>query len=99
MLDPAVLDRNDTLCLKCHIFIVRDEHRSLIIFLVRILKKLDNFLTVLGVEVSGRLVREKDRRRIDQCPSDRDALLLAAAELTRECISFFFQSEKVKKLP
>src|SRR5690606_5751194 len=40
-------------------------------------------LAVLRVEVTGRLVREQDRRLADQRTRDRDALLLTARKLRR----------------
>ena len=38
-------------------------------------------IEVFGVEVAGRLVREQERRVVDERPGDREALLLSTGEL------------------
>ena len=48
---------------------------------VQILDQTQDLLTRLGVEVSGRLVGEQDRRAVDQRPGDGDPLALPATEL------------------
>lgn len=51
---------------------------------VELLEKLDDFDTVLRIQVSSRLVCQEERRIVDQRPSDGDPLLFASAQLTWE---------------
>ena len=50
---------------------------------VEFVQHLQNELAGLAVEVAGRLVREQDRRIVDQRAPDGDALLLTAGEFVR----------------
>src|SRR2546426_660936 len=47
------------------------------------LKEVHHLETRLAVEISRRLVREKNRRAVQQRPRNRDTLLLAAGQLIR----------------
>ena len=98
MLDPSVADRNDAFGLKRDILIMRDKHCRLVVFLIGIAEKLNDFLAVFRVQVTCRFVREKDRRRVDQRTADRDTLLLTAGKLIRESVSFFGKPQKLQKL-
>ncbi len=60
--------------------IVGHEHDRLAMIGDERSEQFDNAARVFGVEGSGRLVCEDDRRRGDQCPRDRPPLLLAAGE-------------------
>ena len=51
--------------------------------LVKTSEDAHDFRAGLRVEVPGRLVREKDRRIVDERPGDGDALALAAGQLVR----------------
>src|SRR4051794_39868745 len=51
--------------------------------LIKILEQLHDFFTGPGIEITSRLIRENDRRIIDQSPGNRDPLALAAGQLVR----------------
>src|SRR2546428_3371813 len=51
---------------------------------VKLAQKLHDCLAALGIEVSGRLVRQQDERAAGDRAGHRDALLLAARELARQ---------------
>ena len=55
-------------------------------FGVELLEQVHHFLAVLGVEVTGRLIREDQLRAGDDGASDGHALLLTAGELLREVV-------------
>ena len=52
----------------------------------------------LGIEVPGRLVREQQRRMVDERPRDRDALLLAARELVRIVVDLALEADEPQDL-
>ena len=49
------------------------------------------------IEVAGRLVREQQRRRVDQRPCQGDALLLAAGELHGPVVRPFGEPDHVER--
>ena len=54
--------------------------------LVERIEKVENLFAGLAVEVSGRLVREDERRVVYERPRDRDPLTLSAGKLARAMI-------------
>ena len=63
---------------------VRDEHHGDAALPVQTLEDAHHFDAGSRVEVPGRLVRQQNRRVVDQRARDRDALLLAARQLIRD---------------
>ena len=51
MLDPSVTDRNDAFGLKCDVLIMCDEHCRLVVFLIGIAEKFDDFLAAIRAEL------------------------------------------------
>ena len=58
--------------------VVRYDDDAEIALLRELLEQVDDLFTVFGVEVSGRLVREKEVRVTCKRTRDRDSLLFAA---------------------
>ena len=78
--------------------IVRDHHDRLAEVAHRAAHELEDLGAGPAVEVAGRLVGEDDRRLAGQRPGDRDALLLAAAELARAVLQPVAQADGVDDL-
>ena len=57
------------------------EDERCVFDLVEVEEEIEDVAAVGGVEVAGGLVGENDRRPENKCPSQSDALLLAAGEL------------------
>ena len=51
-------------------------------------EQIHNFLRGIRIQVTGRFVRNKEKRLIGQCPGDSHSLLFAAGQLTRVCLIF-----------
>jgi len=62
-------------------WIVRDQHDGLFQITVERREYLQDLFTRLGVEISGRFVRENQIRICNNCTRDCDALFLAARQL------------------
>src|SRR5262245_60344831 len=52
----------------------------------------------IGVEVTGRLVRQQDERAVDERAGDGDALLLAAGELLRVAVLLAAEADQLEYL-
>jgi hypothetical protein len=50
---------------------------------VKFAEEIEDLAAGLRIEVSGRLVGEEERRLVDECPRDGDALALTAGQLVR----------------
>ena len=55
-------------------------------------------IEVTGIEVSGRLVGEQERRVVDERAGDRDALLLTAGELVGVVVDLRLQADEAQDL-
>src|SRR5687767_11190977 len=85
-LDLAVPELDQPRAVFGDIHFVRDEHHGDAVFHVQLLEDVHDLDARPCIEVSSRLVREDDRRLVDQRPRDGDALLLPAGELIRVVI-------------
>lgn len=61
-----------------------DEHYGLMITLIGKLQQRQNFLRILSIQISGRLVGQKDGRPVNKRPSDSGPLLLPSGKLARK---------------
>ena len=78
--DPPVGHADAAACLGGDARVVGHKHDRLGMIDDERAQQFDDPARVLGIEGSGRLVGEDDRRRGDQRPRDRSALLLTAGE-------------------
>src|SRR5687767_1875152 len=78
--------------------VVCDQHDRGSGFAVERLQQIENAGAGRCVEISRRLVREKDAWRVRECARDRDSLLLAAGELCREVVSALCETDSVQEL-
>ena len=79
--DLAITECNDTLRVLRNIGLVGDEYDGAAVLHIQSLEGTQHDLAGPGVEVAGRLIGQHERRIIDQCACDRDALYLTAREL------------------
>src|SRR5687768_3638614 len=79
-LDDTAVEEVDRAVRVARVARVVRDHADRRPLAVQLAQQLHDRLAVLGVEVSGRLVREQDRRRAGDRARDSDALLLAARE-------------------
>ena len=68
------------------VFLRVSYHHNGSAFGVQFLQQIHHLLAVLGVEVTGRLIRKNQLRACDHGTSNSDALLLASGELLREVL-------------
>ena len=61
--------------------VVSDHQHGLAQLLVGLLQQGEHGFRILGVEIAGGLVRQDDRRLVDQGARQRNPLLLTAGEL------------------
>ena len=73
--------------------VVRDHHHGLPQIFVQLPQHLQHDFGILGIQVSGGLVREKNLRLVDDRPGDRHALLLAAGKLRRLVVEPAFEAQ------
>jgi hypothetical protein len=78
----TVLERDDVRTVFSHLLLMRDEDDGDAALVLEPLEDIHHLDAGAAVEVAGRLVREEDRRIVEQRTRDRDALLLPA-ELVR----------------
>ena len=69
-----------------HSSVVRHDHDGPALLDHEIAQQFDNRMARFRVEISGRLIRQDQRRMVHERARDRDALLLAAGEIAREKI-------------
>ena len=79
-------------------FIVGDHQNRLLQFAIGEAQHLEHCFGVSGVEVTGGLVGEDDRRAGDQRAGDGDALLLTAGELRRPVIEAVLDAEQLGEM-
>ena len=63
---------------------MRDHDDGLSVFLIRSAQQLNDLVTVLFIQISGRFICQNNCRTVDQCPPDGYALLLSAGEFFRK---------------
>ena len=80
-LDQAVTDADRPLRVIGDVGIVRHQDDGDPLVLIQLLEHPQHFFAGARIEVAGRLIREEQRRMIDQRPRDRHALLLAPGKL------------------
>src|SRR4051794_20094579 len=89
----------DAIAAGSEIGIVRNDYRRQSARDVTAAHQVEHALARFEVEVSGRLVGEKKHRIGEQRARDRDALLLATAELVREVGGARVEAELAEQLP
>ena len=75
--------------------VMGDEDQSPASFTARAREKRGDFTGVLIVEVADRLVGEDELGIVDESPSNRDALLLAAAQFRRPVPGAIAKTDRV----
>src|ERR1043166_2535141 len=73
--------------------IMRNHYDRLIESIVELPKHLQNQLGILRIEIPCGLVSQHDRRTVDDCARQRDALLLAAGKLQRFMMHLVLQAQ------
>src|SRR5215475_13181481 len=96
--DLAVAEDDDALGVFRDVVFVSDEQQRDAAFAVEPLEDLHDLDRSAAVEGARRLVRENDRRVIDQRPRDRDALLLSARKLIRMIVLAPGQPDRFERL-
>src|SRR5882672_3526017 len=79
--DQAVVNADSSLGVLSDAGIVSNENDRDPLVLVELLKHGQHFLAGARIQIARRLIGKEQRRMIDQCPGDGDALLLAAGKL------------------
>src|SRR5215510_6059204 len=79
--------------------VMGDEDQSPASFAARSREKRADLTCVLIVEVADRLVGEDERGIVDECPGNRDALLLAATQFRRPVPGAIAKTDRVEQLP
>jgi hypothetical protein len=96
--DGAVTQPNRSSCARSECRIVRDENNGGSCFTIQRFEQLEYTRACIRVEVSRRLIREQNSRRIRECARDRNALLLAARELHWKVMSALRESNAFEQL-
>ena len=76
--DMTITHANNPGTYRSSLGIMRDHYDRLIIFLVEFLEHLKHDLRILGVEISGRLIRQDYGRTIYHCSGKSNSLLFTA---------------------
>ncbi len=97
-LDPAVTEAHEARAVFGDIHFVRDQHDGDAALHVQALENVHDLDARPRVEVAGRLVRQEDRRLVDECARDRDALLLAAGQLVRIVVQSVAEADDLQDL-
>jgi hypothetical protein len=77
----------------CDVRIVGDQDHRMP-FVSELLEQAEDFFAGFTVECTGWLIGQEDRRTVDQCASDRNALLLATGQLIRTMTGTFRQTDR-----
>ena len=77
-----IADADDTVGVIGDVTLVSDQNDR-VSFRAKLIEKFHDLDTGLGIEVSGRLVCENDRRMVDERACDRDTLALAPRKFIR----------------
>ena len=97
--NAAVGNPDDAVCVSGHISVMGHQKHGDSLLLVETTKELQDFLSRAGVQVAGGFVRQKQDRIVDQRPSDRHALLLAAGQFRRRVIHPPSQADQIQQVP
>ena len=95
-LDLAVAELDDPRAVLGDVHFVRDQHDGDAALHVQLLEDVHDLDAGARVEVAGRLVRQQDRRLVDQRARDRDALLLAARQLVRVVVHALAEADDLE---
>ena len=71
--------------------VMRDHDDRLIDTFRSTLEHFEHDLGILGIQISGRLVRQNDRRAVDDRTGECDTLLFAAGKLERLVMHFVLE--------
>ena len=96
--DDSVAHRDDAVGEGGHVRLVCHQHDRQAALAIERLNGRHDLVRGPRVEVSRRLVRQQDRRIVDEGPRDRDPLLLAARQLAREAALPVRQPEQLERL-
>ena len=80
------------------VHLVRDEDNRDAALPVELLEDVHDLAARARIEVSGRLVREDDRRLIDERSRDRNTLLLTARQLVRKVVKAVAKPDDLERL-
>src|SRR6185503_7816810 len=86
LFDAAITQFQNALTLSGDAGIVSDDKNRRIQSLMELVNQAENFCACDSIEISGRLVSEKNRRIHGKCARDCHALTFAARELVRKVI-------------
>jgi hypothetical protein len=95
--DLPVADVNDAVGVLGDIGLVRDEDDG-VAFGLQLIEQRHDLNTGFGVEISGGLVGQDDRRAVDQRARNGDALTLTAGELVRLVVHARFEADVGERL-
>src|SRR5581483_6144737 len=84
--DLSVAHMNDAIADGGCIRVVGDHQDGLSELLIGLPQHVEHYAGILGIEIPCRLIGEDQRRVIDQCACQGDALLLAAGEFARSMV-------------
>jgi hypothetical protein len=82
----SVLEVDDTLAVMGDIGVMGDHEQGDILLLMQVGEYGHNILTGMGIEVTGRLIGQDNRRVFGQSAGDGDPLLFTAGEFGRSMI-------------
>ena len=77
---------------------MRDHDDRLIETIIQFLEHIEDDFRILGVKISGRLIRQNNGRIIDNGPRQSHSLLLAAPIIRAVYDEFYFPVSKVGEL-
>src|SRR5574339_882726 len=92
-LDPAVAESDQPGAVLGDVRLVRDEDDGDAALDVETLEDSHYLDAGARIEVAGRLVREDDRRLVDERPGDGHALLLSSRQLIRVVVGALGQAD------
>ncbi len=96
--DHTVMHGNHSFLHGIYDFFVMCYHQHCRSTLVDLFQKLHDFFGSLRIQVSGRLVCQKDIRTVYKCPGKCNSLLLSTGKLIREGFVFLSKSNFLKYL-
>src|SRR5436190_1890166 len=97
-LDPAVAELHEAGAVLGDVHFVGDEHDGDAALEIQLLEDVHDLDARPRIEVPGRLVRQQDRRLVDQRARDGDALLLAARQLVGIVIHALAEADDLEDL-
>src|SRR3954470_7147541 len=91
--DTPVADPDDAVGDPRRLRVVADDHRRAAVLPYELAEHVVHLVGGRGVELARRLVREEDPRTVRECGAERDALLLAAGELSRSPVQLGLEAD------